>query len=564
MKKVGNVASNKSYNPQSKKPPVPIDADEADSAMERFIRKKYINNGLVPARRYNTGSTESDETPPPLPPKPASRFGFRSPSSIFPLGSKAKKEAAAREPQSPRDMSQFSPRRSKPSQIFGATVHYDEGNDTENKLAKLRSMGFSDDQRNSLVLKGVNGDLEQTIDALVRLGEGPPRPVRSSTAPLEISLSANRTLTPAKSASFGPDRASSNNPFDMLDTPPAQPQSSQSTGTLPNKNPYLNTNPFGMPAQQASATLDWAFQNMSLAPSQPLFPHHTGGIPTPPQQPQEIQAMYQQPTTYPIQSHVQQPNNPSVLFNNNQASTPPLQSAYNPFFANQQAQQSLTVNTAVLPGGFGNNPFTRSPTRIQSPLLTQIPEQSQQNFYSSAAQQQQPQQQMNNPFFEQAMYAPQQAAQLSPRPDKASIMALYNYPQLSSNPFQVQPQEQNPAQATGLDQMLGYQNVAHMQQQQQQQQYQQQQHQQYLQQQQHPQPQPQQPALLSPPHGNKNPFFSNGSVTAESAAVNPSLIDLTSGKHNVSRDSILAHGLEWSNGRHSPDAFASLSARDMR
>jgi len=41
MKRVGNVASNRIYNPKNTRPPIPFDADEADSAMERFIRQKY-------------------------------------------------------------------------------------------------------------------------------------------------------------------------------------------------------------------------------------------------------------------------------------------------------------------------------------------------------------------------------------------------------------------------------------------------------------------------------------------------------------------------------------------
>lgn len=393
MKKVGNVSSNKNYNPQNKRPPMPIDVDEADTAMERFIRAKYMNNALASTRRHNTGSTESDETPPPLPPKTFSRFGssLRSASSIFPLGAKAKRERdAARNtpPASPRDHSSH---RNKPSQVFGVSVgHEQPADDHEKKLSQLRDMGFSDDHRNAMVLKGVNGNLDKAIEALVRLGEGDGRTVSSLTSPRESSLGATRSQAPAKSSSLGTTglttaSAPSNNPFDMLDMPPppAQPQSSQSTGTIQNKNPYLSSNPFGMPAQQTSAALDQAFQNMSLAPSQPLFPHHTGGAP------QQQQTMYQQQlsTQPPVPAMPQ--GYGAEMFSNNQTSPLPVQqTGYNPFFATQQQQQppqqSLTVNTATLPGGFANNPFTRSPTRIQSPTLTQIPEQVQQNFYTSA------------------------------------------------------------------------------------------------------------------------------------------------------------------------------------
>jgi hypothetical protein len=603
MKKVGNVASNKTYNPQNKRPPVPIDADEADTAMERFIRAKYMNNPLATTRKNNTGSTESDETPPPLPPKTFSRFGssLRSASSIFPLGSKAKRErdvARNTPPASPRDLSSH---RNKPSQVFGVSVgHEQPGDDHEKKLSQLRDMGFADDHRNAMVLKGVNGNLEKAIEALVRLGEGDGRTISSLTSPRESSLGATRSPAPAKSSSLGTTgpTPSSTNPFDMLDMPPppAQPQSSQSTGTLQNKNPYLSSNPFGMPAQQTSVALDQAFQNMSLSPSQPLFPHHTGGAP---QQGSAQQTMYQQQPIIPPVPALQQGYG-SEMFNTNQMSPPRVQqTGYNPFFASQQPQQpqqSLTVNTAILPGGYANNPFTRSPTRIQSPPLTQIPEQVQQNFYNPVpqpapqqewyAQQQQqnyqqpqqewyaqpqqqsyqqaqpqsyqpqPQQQQqqiyqqpqplqqqntNNPFATPMQY-PQPTGQ--PRPDKASILALYNYPQLApqgqqqpqqaeQQPQQQQQHQQPPPQAaptqtaSAFDQMFGQTYTAQNSQQ---------------------QAASPAPAPVSVAPVSNNPFMANPSVS-------------NVGKSNKSRDSMMAFGMEWSNGRHSPDAFASLSAR---
>lgn len=585
---------------------MPIDVDEADTAMERFIRAKYMNNALASTRRHNTGSTESDETPPPLPPKTFSRFGssLRSASSIFPLGAKAKRERdAARNtpPTSPRDHSSH---RNKPSQVFGVSVgHEQPADDHEKKLAQLRNMGFSDDHRNAMVLKGVNGNLDKAIEALVRLGEGDGRTVASLTSPRESSLGGTRSQAPAKSSSLGTTgltttSAPSNNPFDMLDMPPppAQPQSSQSTGTLQNKNPYLSSNPFGMPAQQTSAALDQAFQNMSLAPSQPLFPHHTGGAP---QQGNAQQTMYQQQS-------IPQPPVPAMpqgygaeMFSSNQMSPLPVQqTGYNPFFATQQQQpqpqpqQSLTVNTATLPGGYANNPFTRSPTRIQSPTLTQIPEQVQQNFYTPApvpqpAQQQpewyaQPQQQFyqqppqpqqqtyqqqsyqqpqplqqqntNNPFATPVQY-PQPTGQ--PRPDKASILALYNYPPpaAQSQQQQYQPQEQQPQQpqqyqqqpqqqqqqqapsqaASAFDQMFGQPYTTQ------------------TSQQQRAAPPAPAPAGTVPVVSNNNPFLANPGVSSPPAGGG-----VKSGK---SRDSMMAFGMEWSNGRHSPDAFASLSAR---
>lgn len=577
MKKVGNIASNKTYNSENKRPPVALDADEVDTAMERFIRAKYMSNGLAKTRRQNTGGSESD-TPPPLPPKTGSRFGFRSASSIFPLGSKAKKEAARDLPSSPRDQTTH---RNKPSQVFGASVGYDAGapgDDTETKLAKLRDMGFTDDQRDAVVLKGVGGNMERAIETLVRLGEGDGRGPSSLVSARESSLSTNRSLTTAKSASLGSTRptsptSASNNPFDMLDMPPALPQSSQSTGTLQNKNPYLSTNPFGMPAQQTAFALDQSFQGLSLAqPSQQLFPHHTGGAPIQ-QQPNFQQQMYQQ--TPPMPSIPQNYN--SAIYSNNQNLQQPAQTSYNPFYSSPQPpqqQQPLMVNTVNGPGGYGSNPFTRSPTRIQSPPLTQIPEQSQQNFYNPSPQPhlysspsdpnlygslQQPQQNYysstpqpnpynsspqpqqysqfqpqaqplqpqhtNNPF---AVQHPQPVAQTQ-RPDNASIMALYS---LSPAPAQA-PQQQAPVQQVPVQQLSAFDQMFG---------------------QTAPQQAPQQVATST---GSKNPFLGTNAGPRSDQGLNGS----GSYKHQVSRDSMMALGMEWSNGRHSPDAFASLSAR---
>jgi hypothetical protein len=285
------------------------------------------------------------------------------------------------------------------------------------------------------------------------------------------------------------------------------------------------------------------------------------------------------------------------IYSNSSNPQQPTQASYNPFFNSQQPPQlqaqpqqqqqqqqqpPLMVNTMTGPGGYGSNPFTRSPTRIQSPTLTQIPEQSQQDFYnpsplqnqySTAPQPQhsyytptpaQPQQQQHS-YYSSSSQLPQQQWQTLPqqqqhplqpqhtnnpftmpqqplapqthRPDNASIMALYALsPAPATAPAQPQQQQQQqqqqqapPQQLSAFDQMFG-------------------------------QAAPQQAASQQVPvsTASKNPFLGTsagprtdqGGVTA-----NPSY------KHNVSRDSMMALGMEWSNGRHSPDAFASLSAR---
>ncbi|KAJ0307156.1 hypothetical protein COL516b_004390 [Colletotrichum fioriniae] len=625
MKKVGNVRSNQIYNPDNKRPPVPVDADEADSAMERFIRTKYMNNIPIPTRKQHSGLSD-EGIPPPLPPKSGGKFGFRSASSIFPLSSRLRKDSSLRNTMSsPREPRSPSPSDlpNKPSKVFGASVSYEQ-EDTERKLTSLRDMGFSDGQRNAMVLKGVNGNLERAIETLVRLGESDRRSP-SLTGPRESSLRATRSHANLSTSSGlsaphqtfsdhpqSPSTASSNNPFDML---PPQPQSSQSTGTLQNKNPYAN-NPFGAPTQQQQ-DIAQAFGSLSLAPAQPLFPHHTGGLPAsqPFAQPQQ---MYQQSMTPPIpQQHQQQNYNP-MTFNSNMTYPQPIQpqaTGYNPFFTNQaqpQQQQNLAVNTGPSSSAYANNPFTRSPTRIQSPSLGQIPEQSQSNFYMDSPQtmtpqssnpffaqlgsqptgqqqvpQQQQQQQMyqqpfqqeqqafgqqqQNPYhqqqqnaFQQPVQQPfqqqpqhpfqqqempqqqyqvptsqapyQQQPQQPQRPDKASILALYSQPQLAPQPFAPQTQAQTPEV---------HPEVAA------------------------PQQQSQDAASGSMAAGSKNPFLMNGGGAGGGMSSPPQVMAppvanaVGPRKAGVSRESMAFTDMQWTNGRHSPDAFASLSARHM-
>lgn len=603
MKRVGNAASNKMYNPSNKKPPVPIDADEADSAMERFIRAKYAQppvNGTK-KQKQNTGSSD-EGTPPPLPPKTGSRFfSFRSKKD-------SRSHSHSHDPQRGPDQM-----RNKPSKVFGASVHQDTTEDTAQKLTQLRDMGFADDKRNAMILKGVNGNLEKTIEALVRLGEGGgsslslPSQHRESSLPSPRPLTSSRSLTPqpvspqptiglSKSSpppARSPASVVSNNPWDI---PPAQPQSSQSTGTLQNRNPFYTSNPFGMPSQQAEFNLNQSLQNLSLGTSsqQPLFPHHTGGVPA--SQPVS-QSFYPQSMTPPIP---QTQNFSSYSFNNNQtypqAMPQPTQS-YNPFLqAPSSPQSTLSLNTSPFQnqGSFANNPFAKSPTRITSPTLNQIPEQSQQNFYGTPQSQPQSQSQSqsqspypSNPFFamnqpaqqpnpvpqpqsqsqsqpqlqpqfqpqptqptQQPWYdaqplvqvAPQPAYQQPQRPDTASIMALFNYPQLAPARPQGQDQTGPSADMNQVNQVNQVSAQAQAQ-------------------------APPQQVPSSPLSGNRNPFLSNAAAPVPKQAPAPSPFAPSGNPHPASpgarsRESMtLGMEMAWNNGRHSPDAFASLSAR---
>jgi hypothetical protein len=578
MKKVGNVTSNRIYNPQNTRPPIPIDADEADSAMERFIRQKYQDRSVKAPTRHNTGSTNSDDQPPPLPPKTGSRFGFRSASSIFPLSSKSRRETAVRQEfEASRERSP-SPRRNKQSRIFGNNVGATYDDDLDVKMAKLREMGFMDEKRNIAVLKGLSGNLEKSIETLARLGEGNGVARLHKTAETSAPSSRSRTpISPSAGLTFDrprdkePSRQSSN-PFDMLDTPPpiAQPQSSQSTGSLPhpqNQNPYQQTsNPFGLMPSQSQVNLNQAFQSMAISSSQPsLFPNHTGGFPGPQQSQQ--QQLYQQSMTPPVPSIPQQ-YYPPIYENSQQQTQQPQQvqqnPSYNPFMQQQtQPQQAPQINTS-----FQSNPFMQK-MQQQGQNVYQSPiEQSPQQYRSASAlhsfqnsYQNQPQPQ-SNPFLQnnqpQQSYdyqqqnqfqqpARQQTFPLMPqqtsRADKRTILDLYNYPQVAPTPQQTQQdqmQTQNMAMPSAGMASGQFQ---------------------------------QQPRSVSSPlatemAGNRNPFMSSGGGVQSSAgdtlgSVNP-FPQTQNGARHASQESVSIDAGGWQNGRHSPDAWGTISARSTR
>ena len=202
MKRNGNVNTNRTFNPQNTKPPIPLDVDEVDAVLEKFIKQKYDQqlfsggHSRRPATRNDTGSTRSSEDqPPPLPPKPGKRFGFglRSASSMLPLS----RNAPTSPPRSPPDgVNVFNAepiRVNKQSRVFGASVG-GGGGEMEAKLAQLKDMGFADEKRNASILKGMNGNLERTIETLVRLGEGSAPTSRSRTPNQARNIAVSQPL----------------------------------------------------------------------------------------------------------------------------------------------------------------------------------------------------------------------------------------------------------------------------------------------------------------------------------------------------------------------------------
>lgn len=601
MKRNGNVNTNRTFNPQNTKPPIPIDVDEVDAVLERFIRQKYdqqlFSGGQHrPAARNNTGSTRSSEDqPPPLPPKPGKRFGFglRSASSALPL----QRNLPASPPHSPPGSHGFSGppspiRVNKQSRVFGANVG-GGGGEMEAKYAQLKDMGFHDERRNAQVLKGLGGNLERTIESLVRLGEGstpasrsrtpnpprnvavsqplPPAPAAQSTAAVNgLSFMTNGSVSQTSTGSQGQQ------PYQNLDQPQPQP-----IRNFTSPNPYQpqshlqSYNPFDISTQQKTEVpLENAFQGMQISQQsqQPLFPNATGGYPSQPQQPQEARF---QTMTPPVPQMPQQymQNNPYVQQNTipNQNRNPfyqttqqsvPLSS--NPYASNISQQNIQSQNNPFqqqsMPQPFSNGYSSEAPlaysSQMQNGSLPQhqfqqqairqepqppqqyysnpyIPQQTSANPTQYAAQNQhQPTQQYNQfqpqqtQSFSQFQPQPLQAQQTG-RVDKSSILALYNYPQLAPPPLPVDQISVPPLEPPVPNVPPGV--------------------------------KPAQRSVTMPVQlatGSRNPF--------QTTPANPSAVNgnPTGGFRHASQESVDLGGFQ--NGRHSPDAFASLSARFVR
>ncbi|KAF2142134.1 uncharacterized protein K452DRAFT_308522 [Aplosporella prunicola CBS 121167] len=578
MKRTGNVNSNRVYNPNNTKAQIPVDVDEVDGAMERFIRQKYEHKAFSgesrPTTRHNTGSTSSEDRPPPLPPKPGNRLGLnlRKPSAQL---------DAVSPPISP-GLSGFGdvspPRVNKASRVFGHNVRSASADSFESKLQTLKDMGFPDERRNNTVLKGLNGNLEKSVETLIRLGEGGRGTSRSASGAASPNPSSGENVNGVTIGRARPSApGQSYNPFDNFgpgqtapqqQLMPLQTQQPQANGYGAPPNPY---NPFFSNSQPMSAHpgLDQSFQNLQLSQPQPqqpapLFPNHTGGPGnpsvaqqsynnpfmqafTPPPVPQ-IPSQYQTPALYPQQTGFQQPQQsnpflktsrsqiftPSNPFNSQMSGTPTFGQA----FSQSQEQGQQFLQQAVEPRQ--SHSFSGPSSEYQQPQQ-QFPAQGQYqptqqqdvsqfaNPYQQQQQQQQyqqqqfQQQQFQQQQFQQQQYPQQQQQQYQvPRRDKNSILALYGQPHLAPQP-------------TGASQA----NVAEG-----------------------PNGVPQRSVTMpvtsaangevSATPGSHNPFAPGGAQPAGGAG------GTGGGGRHVSQESVDFSGLM--SGRHSPDAFAGLSS----
>lgn len=570
MKRNGNQKSNRTYNPQNSKPPIPLDVDEVDAVLERFIRQKYdqqyfTSGSSRPLKRSDTDSNRSsDDQPPPLPPKPSKRFGFgfRSASSAFTLRSN-RPTSPPRSPSSSHEWSNEPLRVNKQSRVFGASVGSNNEN-METKLVQLRDMGFSDEKRNMNVLKGLGGNLEKTIEQLVRLGEGSAPASRSRTpVPLKTALetqsststTSNTTSTNGLSfinnGSLSPTGSTGQPSSQSPGLPPAQSAMRSISPSNPfNPQTLSNSNHVPSASQQPPLpSLDQAFSNMQIS-QPPLFPNATGGYPNqPPQNPYaRLQTMtppvpavqYSQTNPYTQSSQPpsgsQSPYHPPGQYTNFSPANPFSQNPYiqngisstNPFAQNSAASspripystdspQTYSPQQSVFQQGPVPQQYANQPPNLTTPQYAFTHPPNQEGFGADSAQQ------GWNPFQQQQLQ-PQQTGRL----DKNSIMALYNYahlaPQSSQNDSnQYANAHMDPSNTNELPKTVPQRSVT---------------------------------MPVQPMAGSKNPFQSSLSPQNNSTLNPPSI-----GRH-MSQESVDIGGFQ--NGRHSPDAFANLSASHVR
>jgi hypothetical protein len=545
------------------------------------------------------------------------------------------------------------PKDKKHAKFLGADIGASRDDNFERKLTYLRDMGFTDERRNLQVLKGLNGNVDKSVETLIRLGEGGSRsrshsPLPPSQLPAKDGPTNGITVDKTRAT---PTSAKTSNPFEQLDV---QNKSLPQLPEHPELSPQNTYNPFLQPngqqpqqIQQPQPTLDQSFQTMQLGqpqfPAPQLFPNSTGGYgngnpnhlqsnpflqtytpPPVPQMPQQYnQFTAPSPFAPPQQQFMQtqptgQAPNPflrasrSQIFNmgnngiDNQAAFAPngahqgynpqpeqqqgftqqpqlqQQQSYNPFQqAQQQQQQQQQQAFAQSPQDQQvqqqNFPFQQAQQAQQTQQQQSFPFQQQASQQQTSPFQQQASQQQTSPFQQQQLFqqqgtqipqqqmfqqvaptqqvfqhqsdplpqmqfqapssAPPQQQQLFQPPapqhqntfpirhDKSSILALYNYPQLApAHPEPGTPQEHG----SGAVQPLAAKRAVTM---------------------------PViSPSANGPNSGSFNPFAAVTLPLGANAAQ-------PNGFRHVSNESVDFGGGALMNGRHSPDAFAGLSAR---
>ena len=428
MRKLGNDRANEIWNAQRKKPPIPFDIDEVDSAMERFTRQKYEKKMFVAGAEHKTVSHQQYVrpespislfgTPPPPPPKPARKFGFgpRSSSSGSFLRRGTNKEEKQKRPANITTVLTLG----KKSKIVGATIGLSETREgLEMELVRLAELGYIDMPPNGKFDWENEADLARTVKMLEKSGYK-----YGSGKQVQVQVQARKTPTSEVSQPTGAS---------IIQPPPVQERQTLSRTLRKTRS----NNPFE--SQSATSVFDAAMENMTI--SSTAIPsaqsHNQGNHPTTTPTYTQPQAYFQQPQQYI--------NNPYTHPTNN------------PFMAAQQMSPPQSATSSYM-SGVSSNPFFQQPTtqnQTFSPPVSTFP--LQQNTYSpqylqspqTAGFSPYPQQEFTNPYYIPQSpatyynpYQQQMTPQVSGKLDKNSIMALYNYPGLAPcTQFSLSPQD---------------------------------------------------------------------------------------------------------------------------
>ncbi|RKF72265.1 putative uba ts-n domain-containing protein [Golovinomyces cichoracearum] len=562
MKRIGNIASNSIYNPLNTKAPINFDADDIDSSMEKFIRQKYQDKVIKASKESSAASLNSDDLPPPLPPKTGTSFGVRSSSSTFPFSVKHIKEVAQKSDKN------FIPnlKRNKPSRVFG--VNMEEANDYDPKSSKFYDTDFSE-KRNLTVLKKMEGNLEKSIETLVCLGENETRKTKQKEMSyLPISDGANVSVGSSVDRS-SLNSKNSGNPFDLLGPGniTAQPLSSQSTGRLQqgqinndSGQQALGFNTASSASFQSSCDPHQASQNM-FNKSLSLFPNRTGpGFPGA----QVIHPEQNQQHTTPVPILPQQHDAHLISQYMSQLSLKTSNS--NPFFQDLGQKQLNKNNDNNNSLNFYNNRHLTSLDLQQYPVqqpvpLNRIPSQYPPDTLSYPGQQ--PLESFNsfpneiNPYFSEPFSHPpdiqQRALQteldilrssnqpyvnikqdnlsmqmFKSKVDTRSILDLYNRPDLApGRPISGQTQHLTRSPRACSSEQTNLQS-----------------------------------SPVNFTTNSKNPFASD--ILPSNSHLKGEFSSVLKTSQNTSHESNNLDTGGWMSGRHSPEAWRSISARSMR
>ncbi|PUU78511.1 hypothetical protein B9Z19DRAFT_65249 [Tuber borchii] len=576
MRSRGNVISNTIHNPNSGKHPVPLSGEDSDSLMERYIRNKYEHKLFMRETAQPQNSSTSSIS-----------SGASSSTSAPPTRSVSAGYVASRNPPI-RSTSPSSSSSSKVSQVLGlGSIPYTDARQGppagsvvfphgmvaappyQDQLQSLKDMGFKDERKIMEVLKSVNGKIIEASEILVRLGSDSS----SDNLPVTAGISIQKS-------------GGSANPFDALDRelPPLPPGATEVGGIKPQNVP-----PQVVPQQQQIST---GYQNSYQAQGPTPAASYGGGdqwFDAQQQGQQQVggNAAYgQQMQGQALQGFAQQPQQPIQAPQTNPyaslttgamfASTPvtagPVNTnggtgGYNPFFSNsappmqppalqqnpylqqqQQAQQQQQQQQQQ--EQLRQQQLHHQQEQLRQQQLQQHQAQQQEQLQQLLLQHQQAQLQANQArsqgfynahqmimgtatpsYSQQPQMNPYQSNPQVQQPfmpqragiDKSSILALYNYPQLApppnDNPVQQQQESQAPVSTVPQNLATRFANgVATS-------------------------------ALVAPGAGSNNPFL----------PASPPAGGVGGGRGHMSQESVDFGA--WQSGRHSPDAFASLSFR---